>query len=632
MTTPSWDTPTTDARAGDLAGPAPVDPYLLWALHTRYAGSAPRGNNMLALLVEVDRDRMAVGDARQRYMSIGGTTADDETTFYSVHVAREKLAELVALAREGAIVRFQLCVPRLWEQGIRLPHLLPIPQVEGAHTLGVIDDGCCIAHRALRTGSSSRLLYVWDQGNATVEAQEGERVSGPTTWGVVVGSGLTVWYGSEMTRQTIEEALSDWQSKREDERAFYRKIGRPAWGQRGRTHGAGVLHIFCGHGGARPVTPPAGATALPSATAPIIFVQLPCLTVADASGGSLGWHVLEAARYIVARTRESVVPGGDWKTTINISLGGIAGPHDGTSMTEQALDELVARHEGRVKLIVAAGNAADRRIHARGVASPGHPCTFRVLVPPAQGDESFVEFWLPTGIEQHMRFDVQAPRVDAVTVPLGSAAMLRDEGNRVIACLAFAAKVAQGRNRTMALLAVGGTAADRDGAAAPYGVWTITVHNDAPTGAGDRDARIEAWVERHEVIIGRRGGQRARFVAGPASDAVVLDDASTLSSIANGTGTVIVGGYTRSTRRGTRDSSRGPVLGREGEITPDYMAPSSDGTWLRGVRVPGFYSGQTTRMSGTSAAAPRVARMIADDSVSAQVFVDVLGADAPGVE
>lgn len=337
-------------------------------------------------------------------------------------------------------------------------------------------------------------------------------------------------------------------------------------------------------------------------------------------------HVLDGARYIVQRTRDFAGSSTQWKTTINISLGSIAGPHDGTTMTEMALDELVAFHRtaagtDRVQIVMAAGNTGGRRIHAQAQVQPNGHRVFSVMVPPAQREESYVEFWFKSDALDHISLTVRPPHgPDSMTLPIGSTGELVTD-DKVVASLIAPKRVAQGNNGSMALLALRGTASTGDDtASAPYGVWNIEVHSTA-----DVETPVHAWVERNETIIGRRYGQRTHFVANGSAE---INDTHTLSSIAHGTNVHVVGAYTRSNKTQTADCARGPVIDREDPPKPDVMAPSNESQWLRGLRVPGFFSGSTRRLTGTSAAAPYYAHLLAE-GVVLQQSVEIQTPDGP---
>lgn len=590
--------------AGDWTQPTPVDPYLVWALRTRFVGVP--SDVRLPFMVEVNSTISAEQRLLYRQTLSPAMNLASPPRFDTGFVEHGSIHSLATLASQGAVARFLLALAR----GTAPPpqtigKLEPGPNVV-LHTLGVIDDGCCLAHRrhwsADATGCTSRFLMVWDQRKTFASSAPWNRYDS--------GNGQDlVNYGEELSGDKLEELLATWQGEahRGDETSFYREaIHRPNWTRADRSHGAGVIHLLAGD---QPFDP--------AQSKPIIFVQLPQPTVQDAAGGSLGMHVLDGVRYIVQRTREFAGPQGDWKTTINISLGSIAGPHDGTTMTEMALDELVASHRtatgaDRVQIVMAAGNTGGRRIHAQGEVSANQHQVFSVMVPPAQRDESYVEFWFKSDALDHISLTVRPPHgPGSMAMTIGSAGELVTPQGKVVASLIAPRRVAQGNNGSMALLALRGTASTDDVASAPYGVWEIEVHSSASAPA----TTVHAWVERNETIIGRRYGQRTHFIA---NNIVTIGDTHTLSSIAHGVSVHVVGAYTRSSKTQTADCARGPVIGREQPWKPDVMAPSNESQWLRGVRVPGFFSGSTTRLSGTSAAAPYYARLLADGDVSTQ--------------
>ena len=132
----------------------------------------------------------------------------------------------------------------------------------------------------------------------------------------------------------------------------------------------------------------------PSPVLPLIFVQLPEQTVDDTSGGSLGNYVIDAARYVAVRTPALVHDKKHWKSTLNISLGSIAGPHDGSTLTERALDELVDHCESRLRIVMAAGNTSGLHVHSTQRVSRSKPASFRVMAPPCNMRASFVAVWI----------------------------------------------------------------------------------------------------------------------------------------------------------------------------------------------------------------------------------------------
>ena len=115
-------------------------------------------------------------------------------------------------------------------------------------------------------------------------------------------------------------------------------------------------------------------------------------------------QVLDGARYIVARSglapaaagqAVALVQGEAPSATLCLSLGGTAGPHDGSSMVEQALDELALLRG--VDVVVAAGNLPARRsadparwLHAQRSVKRGTAGRFLVHVSAANARHAFV--------------------------------------------------------------------------------------------------------------------------------------------------------------------------------------------------------------------------------------------------
>ena len=86
---------------------------------------------------------------------------------------------------------------------------------------------------------------------------------------------------------------------------------------------------------------------------------------ATAPAGGLPIHVLDGLRYILDRATSLAPPRGV-PVVVNLSFGHIAGPHDGSSMLERAIHELIEayRRAARLEVVVAAGNSLLSRCHA----------------------------------------------------------------------------------------------------------------------------------------------------------------------------------------------------------------------------------------------------------------------------
>jgi hypothetical protein len=623
----SWSNPRLDHIGIDMNSDTHQDPYWIWAEVTRYSefnvGPARKvpillelvgDSNIIALEEDLGSEK-ALGELRTSLIQSAALLQNPNASrIFTAQLPLGSLIVLAALVQQGKFFRrFQLCAPRMQaalkqhfpepDPADFLPLALP---GEVFKTLGIVDDGCPIFHEDFRYQNAaatqhSRFLLVWDQSPWKDFSRGG--------WGNFAGA----YYGGELTFGAINQTLLRHHAIGElAERPAYAAIGRAEWGQPGRTHGARVLHVMSKSA--------PDVQGIPVNGLPIIFVQMPDPTVEDTSGGSLGSYVVDAARYIAKRTQQ-LARGNPWHSYINISLGSLAGPHDGTSMAEIALDDL-ARDSQYVSIVMAAGNAAKLKTHAVLKPIRGSPATANLLVAPSSLRESYVEIWVPTittaNVEcdaGNFEFEITTPHGEKCRLACGQARVLGDVAEP-LALAIYLNRVSQGLNGTMCLLAIRKTKSriGRADPIAPYGTWTITVHSKLS------DAAVfHAWIERNDTTIGARRAQESRFLE-PAADQSHnsgISEDSTLSSISSGALPVAVGSYRVLDAKIVDYSSRGPKI-TAGPIffpvqpVPRYFGPSDQTPTLAGLRVKGFYSGTFTRMSGTSIAAPRVARWLAE--------------------
>jgi hypothetical protein len=297
-------------------------------------------------------------------------------------------------------------------------------------------------------------------------------------------------------------------------------------------------------------------------------------------------------------------------------------------MVGQALDEL-AGIPG-VDVVVAAGNlpaprSADpaRWLHGQRTIGPGGDGRFLVHVAAANPRHAFVELWIPDDVSgravdpTQFTVQVQAPGLAAGdAVGCGQTQLLRPvgAGQPVVAGVLFVRRVAQGSHGSLVLLAVGATAAQPGApagqAVAPAGVWTVTVRSQASS-----TVTVHAWVERDDGFVPPRRPQQTWFErdGDDPPDAPYVNDACTLSSLANGRRVLVAGGYVASSGDAVDTPLRARRRGADNRTTQvaHALAPTDRSTSLRGIQVSGFFSGQTKTMQGSSAAAPQVARWLA---------------------
>jgi hypothetical protein len=184
--------------------------------------------------------------------------------------------------------------------------------------------------------------------------------------------------------------------------------------------------------------------------------------------------------------------------------------------------------------------------------------------------------------------------------------------------------------RKMILLAIAPTASQGAGNSAPSGTWKVRVVRDGSFAKGD------AWIQRDDTPYGfpvrgrqsrfdddaryvRFNRQTAELDTDPPGTTSYVRRAGTLSAIATGMRTIVVGGFRRSDGKAARYSGTGPIVKpppggpavRTG-VDPDAAAASEESPACHGVLAAGTHSGSVAAFNGTSVAAPRIARLVAD--------------------
>ena len=157
------------------------------------------------------------------------------------------------------------------------------------------------------------------------------------------------------------------------------------------------------------------------------------------------------------------------------------------------------------------------------------------------------------------------------------------------------------------------------------GIWTVTVTNQGGTAT-----EVDAYIQRDETPRGYRSRGRQSYFEDTEytahhngrpcdfdTDAPVVSVVKrrgTLSDSATGERSIVVGSYRRSDNTPARYTAQGPVATGANRIarSPNLLAPSDDSIACAGVLAAGTCSGSRVPMRGTSAAAPQMARWIAD--------------------
>lgn len=502
----------------------------------------------------------------------------------------------------------------------------PVSAGSVGDAIAIVDFGCPFLNRRFAKASDGmRIAALWDQA-------EQPNLPPGGSWQLPSGAG----YGRELGRSAID-ALAAHTAGPDglDEESIYRSVDylvayddprRRIWFA---THGAHVMDMAAGT-----VDPLAvlrcTAAADPrhaeldkaegdavqtdaAGRADIVFVQLPSLAAGDSSGGSLSAHLLDGIRYAMDVCQKNAT------LVVNISYGSFAGSHDGKSLLERAMDDLLAGRPKNFAIVLAAGNARLAQCHARRSVRPHASALLQFAVTPGDTTDTFLELWYP-------RASDDGPKVGALNVRVrtsgrdwspwqaaDSQILLYDEATaEPLAMLQHRAVVSRGA-KSMVLFALAPTAAGTDdvGPLNDPGLWEMEV---ALAEGSSRPVTFDAWIERDDP-----GDCNA--LAGAAQPSFVGldkgDEFDTLSSIASGGKTVVVAGYRWREQVLAPYGSLPPFAAAgQADRLPLLLAPCEEDAWQPDLPAAAIRGNDVHRMNGTSVAAPVVARRLFDHLVA----------------
>ncbi len=620
----SWSKlPIGGFTAIDWAQPGATDgfdPYLVWAEADQFAGYGGKQPKWLPLAIELSPGTSIaefIGAGSPQWLQVPAVytsvaapvglrfcTARVKPAFFQHIEPGGRLHALVQRCELGLPAGPHADDPTAPGAAPAAPH----PALLQGKVVGLIDDGLALASVNFLRQGLARTQYFWRQDGKGVGRT-------PTALG----------YGHELEAAAIDQAMErHTYNGLVDESLVYSEFKLSAL-RKPVSHGTHVLDLACGPRTllaqvARPDAPPSWAPADDYASrCDIVAVQLDYDTVADTSGGSMNVHVLDGLMYILSRCAP------DAKVAVNISFGTLAGPHDGSAVLEAAMDQLVDLCDGRLQIVLAAGNSYQLRTHANVTLSKNEHVTLHWRGQPADLTQNFLEIWLPEGAHG-VTIEVAPPgRAALPALAWGESRMWTDGGTQPLCALIYPKSVATGHAGTCALLAVAPSFSFEAGVVtAPSGVWRVRLSNMA-----DSSVTMDAYVERDDVVIGTRTGARQSHFedAHYDMDAWVDDPANptpirrsgNFNSIATGQKTVSVGGVRivgptdpdwahYSPRKPDPDEAR-PA--RPGVVkVPDTQAYSDESPALTGVRAAGTRSGAVVRLRGTSDTAPQATRRI----------------------
>ncbi len=492
----------------------------------------------------------------------------------------------------------------------------------GAPILAVIDDGIAVLNaRFRRTVGRTRFAAVWLQAPERLEPD------------VAQGSD-DVLCGRVLTRAAIDAMIAAGGSEAE----MYRQLNRSllARGERASTnqavaHGTHVLDLAAGA---------AIAGGDPVGACPLLAVQVPPVAIRETSGRRLEGYVAQGLRWILAQALTGAGAGKVPPVVINLSLGSLAGPGDETAFLADWMRYEIARHArirpgAEVRVVAAYGNARLSRLVARAELRRAAPLRLDWRLLPDDHTPSFLELRVDAGKTRGLRVNL-IPPVASGLPPLLIDWPIVGEGQRLDSALGPVCAVVSQAEADNALLhiAVAPTAGTGPVALAPPGLWRVELATLAA-----EPVRVTARVQRDDTppsyrTLGRQSwldhpegwswDEESRSYTAP----MLADEAAACPITREGTAVAFAAAdhpciyFVGSVRpdpgsadgpRASRYSASGAVhLRRPDESAgPTLAAFGDDGLVVAGRLAAGVLSGSVTRLSGTSMAAPQVARRLA---------------------
>jgi subtilisin family serine protease len=326
-------------------------------------------------------------------------------------------------------------------------------------------------------------------------------------------------------------------------------------------HGTHVMDIAAGNGRI------GGSGVAPGAD--LIFVHSYSNDYEDKDNLGNSARLLEAVHYIFDKAQSL-----HKQAVINLSVGTNGGPHDGTNLVELGIDNLL-QTRGRA-VVIASNNVWENKIHASGRIPVGERRVLEWELPLLDQTDNEVEIWYRGNTELRLML-VDPTGTQIGPFPLGTTNLLKSQGVQLGAVFHRNNDPNNHDNQIDILLS-------RESRA---GSWSIVLETIGPN-----PAEFHAWIERDDE-------HSSQF-----SDAD-NDPRFTISSIACGQETIVVGSYdaTDQARTISSFSAEGPT--RDGRRKPEISAPG------QGVFAARSRTSETVAKSGTSMASPHVAGLIA---------------------
>ncbi|MEX1166178.1 MAG: hypothetical protein WEK74_04805 [Hydrogenophaga sp.] len=634
------------------------DPYLVWAEADQFKGYAHRHGNgplkWLPIVIETVPGADVADLVRasshqwlhipQTYLNLPGLrfcSARVSAPFFEALRQQPALRALIAryelglpvgphthALKDPCTVAHVNAAPLMKKPGLKgsAASIVPKGQRLKGPVIGLIDGGLALANQAfLNPLGRTRVQHFWRQDSCYQGPWPNQNIHGngdtPLDPRRAGPTPADMGYGHELTASFIQSAMARFTSPTGslDEEALYRHfqlwdLARPV------NHGTHVMSLAAGAG--IPCMPLDDA----ASRCDLVAVQLDWSNIQDTSGGAMNVGVLDGLMYILGRCAASA------EVVVNISWGTLAGPHDGSSILEAAMDQLIDLMGGRLQITVPAGNAYQSRTHANDTLAPGASCGLHWRVQPDDRTQSFLEIWLPEGA-QDLAIELTPPGASAPMPALrqGEGGLYRGgnqgKSKHPMCALIYPKHSALGARGTCALIALAPTfSVDQHTTTAPAGIWQVKLTNH-----GASPVTFDAYIERDDVALGQHTGARQSYFecadydtsgnlssfVDQAENPTPIRRSGTFNSLSTGQRTVSVGGTRRQADAWSHFARYSPQIPdpdaarpqRPGVKTvPDSLQPSDDNPTLWGVWGATSLSGSLARLAGTSSSSPQQAR------------------------
>lgn len=562
---------------------------------------APNGNPA----AEYDKlIQLFAGDAASRICTAHAQAVKNNQPAYVT--AMVSLALLLELLKMPQITEVQLCSAlsatrpgSTRKTDARVSPKQTIAKSSKAKILAVIDHGCPFAHRSFINAGRTVLHSIWDQD---------ERPDFPAADGFTP---VGLDYGRVVTGTTLNAYLAAaTNGLRLDEDACYKAAQYGAVNSR-VTHGSAALGLLASRYFSPSLSPDGRASLREGVDADVIFVQLPRNIPLAPARGSVERCTLDGIRYVLECAPDNS------HVSVVVDYGTEMGPHDGSSWFERALDALVAEALARkVKLDVVfpSGNSHEAKRHAvinLSKVNQNATVDLQWAVPSSNEAALTFELWCHAADAQ-FKFEVAPPNTTTPVISFADAAVddikfWTHKGHVV----ATAIKKFE-RGNCQIVFQIAATQANSSTGSAPSGVWTISLKRTNRANTGLVYA-YTCWGGRNEGFPQRLWPGKFRAEAAAINNGqVTIDGNGSLMGSACGNSPTMAGGYERwgYLERALYSSGGTSRGGRRflNATGADYMAATEQSPTLPGLACQGTRSASFVRMSGTSFAAPQIAR------------------------